>query len=1136
MTSDQRKKLSEIKQFKQLIAYLRDEMGWPINSESAFDELTYEYTTTELGIDDKSAAQIQEIKRLRPLSAKQPWGVFFVKFEPKKLPVVALRRILGQVALKRRASANPADRTMWAQEDLLFISNYGEGDDRQITLAHFSVPTGGHTLPSLKVLGWDSKDTVLHLEAVARELTEQLSWPADESDVDAWRAKWRAAFTVGHQEVITTSKALSIRLAQLARDIRDRIETALKIETDDGPLTRLMKAFRESLIHDLTPADFADMYAQTIAYGLLSSRIADPKKNSVDDLASHMQLSPFLKELMETFLQVGGRNKHTGIDFDELGVGEVVELLDSANMEAVIADFGDKNSAEDPVIHFYELFLKEYDEKIRKSRGVFYTPRPIVSYIVRTADNLLRSEFGLHDGLADTTTWGEMAKRHAGLKIPNGINPTQEFVQILDPATGTGTFLVECIDLIHKSLTSRWNAEGKSDEQISKLWNEYVPNHLLGRLQGYELLMAPYAIAHLKLRLKLYETGYKFGSKERARVYLTNALEPAEDFSGQFAFSLPALARESSAVNTAKATSHFTVVIGNPPYAGHSLNNDVAWIVDKVYDYKRGYPGLQKRGQAKWLQDDYVKFLRLAEWHISQSDYGLVGFITNNSWLDNPTFKGMRQQLLDCFDQISILDLHGSANKKERALDGGVDKNVFDIKQGVAISMLRRTPVDKPIDRGSINRSDLFGTKAAKYSTLSSSSHTAIESVQCWPRPPDFTFVNSDKNVQDEYDQFYSIPELFSENGDAAPGVVTTHDAFAISFSKAEQVSKVQKLLQTKNEAEARRQFVLCSQAQWSYNHAIRELRSNSWENEITPVLYRPFDIRYTVYNRHVAVHRRERVSGHLLDGSNIALLAARQSTPQGVIQAFVSNFITEAHAVTSATSITSVFPLWLNPEGYETERRANLSPILIDQLSKSIACKWVIPALTEKLDGHGNLTSTFGPQDVFNYTYAVLFSDAYRKRYAEFLRNDFARIPMSPSLPIFRELAEIGSELVNMHSMRKAVGGSNTKRFIIGNVREVEKISWAKNIIWLDKSCTIGFNGVNEDVWNYYIGGYQVCKKWLDDRRKAGIKLSDEDIELYQQIVLVVGETIRLAKVIDRTIIKHGGWPEAFSVKSVMA
>ena len=316
------------------------------------------------------------------------------------------------------------------------------------------------------------------------------------------------------------------------------------------------------------------MYAQTIAYGLLSARITDPARRTADELAAHMQTNPFLKELMETFLHVGGRRGKAGepgIDFDELGVSEVVELLDDPNtkIEAVVRDFGDRNPQEDPVIHFYEHFLAAYDKKQKVGRGVFYTPRPVVSYIVRSVDELLRTEFGLTDGLADTTTWGEMAKRHNELKIPESTLPEQAFVQILDPATGTGTFLVEVIDLIHKTMVEKWTAQGHGEKKIQALWNGYVPNHLLPRLHGYELLMAPYAIAHLKIGLKLYETGYRFESDERARVYLTNALEPAGDEQLMLDL-LPALAHEAKAVNEIKRKRRFTVVIGNPPYLGEA--------------------------------------------------------------------------------------------------------------------------------------------------------------------------------------------------------------------------------------------------------------------------------------------------------------------------------------------------------------------------------------------------------------------------------------------------------------------------------------------------------------------------------------------------------------------------------------
>src|SRR3990172_382478 len=331
MSTDHHATLAKIKRFDQLIAYLRDEMGWPIARDSFedVDELFYDFTADELGIDRKNAAKIEEIKRLRPLSANQPWGIFFVKFEPKRLPIVALRRILSQVVLKKRATARAAERTAWAAEDLLFVSNYGEGDERRISLAHFSQTEARPDLPPLKVLGWDNLDTPLHLDDVAGKLTTQLAWPEDEADAEAWRRNWRSAFTLGPRQVITTSRDLSIRLAELARAIRDRIKTALAIETERGPLTKLMKAFQEALVHDLDAGGFADMYAQTIAYGLLSARIADPHAKTADDFAAHMRTNPFLKELMQTFLHVGGRHGKAGgpgIDFDELGVREVVEL------------------------------------------------------------------------------------------------------------------------------------------------------------------------------------------------------------------------------------------------------------------------------------------------------------------------------------------------------------------------------------------------------------------------------------------------------------------------------------------------------------------------------------------------------------------------------------------------------------------------------------------------------------------------------------------------------------------------------------------------------------------------------------------------------------------------------------------
>ena len=714
MPTDHRERLARIRRFDQLVAYLRDELGWPIDADD-FEELTFEYTPEELGIDTKNAAKIQAIKRLRPLVPGQPWGIFFVEFEPKRLPVVALRCILGRVAVKRRASDNDSERQAWASDDLLFVSNYGEGDERRIAFSHFSKPPEGRALPTLKVISWDSRDTPLHLDAVARDLTDHLSWPDDLGDLDAWRERWRAAFTLRHREVITTSKRLSERLADLARTIRDRIVTGLTIENESGQLTKLMKAFRTTLVHDLDEARFADMYAETIAYGLLSARITDPTRRTADDFAAHMKTNPFLRELMETFLHVGGRRGKSGgpgIDFDELGVAEVEELLDQANMEAVIRDFGDRNPQEDPVIHFYEHFLAAYDKKRKVRRGVFYTPRPVVSYIVRSVDELLRSGFGLADGLADTTTWGEMAKRHEDLKIPEGTPHERAFVQILDPATGTGTFLVEVIDLIHKTMVEKWKVQGRGEKEIETLWNAYVSKYLLPRLHGYELLMAPYAIAHLKIGLKLFETGYRFESNERARVYLTNALETPGDEEPTLDF-LPALAHEAQAVSEIKRRQRFTVVIGNPPYSVSSWNNG-AWIVELTEGYKRNVRS--EESQIQSLSNDYIKFIRMGQWCVDSTDMGLLGLITGHGYLHGTQPRDLRRSLSRSFSRLFFLDLHGSVRRSRD--EATIDEPVFEIMTGVAICLALRSRTTCNGLLGQSSQRSLTGALANKLDVL----------------------------------------------------------------------------------------------------------------------------------------------------------------------------------------------------------------------------------------------------------------------------------------------------------------------------------------------------------------------------------------------------------------------------------
>ena len=1124
-----REDIAEVHTFPELVRYLRDQLDWPI-SASDFEDLVFDYSADDLGIDPRNAAKIVEIKRLRPLSTRQPWGIFFVKFEPKRLPVVALRRILSGVALKKRASANSSDHVAWAVSDLLFISNYGEGDSRQISFAHFSQDPTAQSLPTLKVLGWDNLDTPLHLDAVAAKLTSSLVWPTDDTDLAAWRSTWESAFTLRHREVVTTSREMAIRLARLARAIRDRITTALTIETSSGPLTQLMGAVRASLVHDLDGDGFADVYAQTIAYGLLSARIADPEAVTAGDLAGHMRTNPLLRDLMQTFLRVGGNQRSIGgpgIDFDELGVAEVVDLLNKKNMEAVLRDFGDRNPEEDPVIHFYELFLKEYDERQRTQRGVFYTPRQVVSYIVRSIDSLLRTEFSLGDGLADISTWAEVSARNDGLLTPVGLDPELAFVQILDPATGTGTFLVEVIALIHRTMVDKWRKQGHSEGEIVDFWNEYVPLHLLPRLHGYELLMAPYAIAHLKVGLKLHETGYRFDSDQRARIYLTNSLEPAEDYSDRFDFAIPALAHEARAVNEVKRDGRFTVVVGNPPYAGVSSNMSEG--AQRMVDAYRTVDGAALNERKLWLQDDYVKFIRKAQTIIDGSRVGIVGYITNHGYLDNPTFRGMRQSLMGTFHRLRLLDLHGNANKRERPPDGMVDKNVFDIRQGVAILLATRLGSNVEI-----KHADLWGSRESKYEWFEAHDVGNTSFAPITPGSPFYFFEPENGDHREEYEAGFKLTEAMPLFG---LGFQTSRDHLVVAFNQRELEERIDRFLAPHlSDAEVRDEFfhgkVVADYAagdtrQWSLSEARLSLREDqTWPKAIRFCLYRPFDRRVILYDKRMVDWPRPEVLGHLLE-PNLCLIANRQSKEDFAVLCSIDIPERKIAAVYDASS---TFPLYLYPDAdtleLEEQRVPNLSPAFLRAIATSLGVQQGRPS---------GMPAGVTPEDILFYVYSVFHSPGYRNRYAEFVKVDFPRLPLPTSLAVLRDLADIGDDLVALHLMKSRVLDRPITTYEGPTNPEVGRFAWSSGTLWLDAAVTKqgelaqsgAFHGLPQDVWDFHIGGYRVCEKWLKDRK--GRVLSKEDISHYQRIVVAIFETIRLMNEVDQAIDKHGGWPNAF-------
>ena len=1127
--------------FPALVGYLRDELDWPIEVEQA-DEITFEYDPAELGIDPKHAVRIESIKQVRPLVDNQPWGIFFIEFETKRLPVVVLRRVLRALVPKSR-SRDP-DRPVWRMSDLLFISAQGEAGQRSISFAHFHQRQG--RLPELRTFSWDSHES--HFFYLQNLNLEALRWPAPEVEAQAtaWREQWGQAFTVEHRYVIQTSQMLAREMARQARTVRELVEEIYDLEAVGGPLHRLYDSFKEVLLHDLTPVAFADMVAQTVAYGLFSAATQSDELTTIQQMVEMMpNTNPFLKNLLSELTTEGA------VDLEELGVGQLVELLWQTDFDAILQDFGRQSGGgrQDPVVHFYELFLREYDPHQKVKRGVFYTPDPVVSYIVRSVDYLLKTEFGLEDGLADTSVDPETG---------------EPVVQILDPAAGTGTFLAHAIDQIEATVKVKRDVD----------WNSYVAEHLLPRLNGFELMMAPYAVAHMKLGLKLKQTGYDFGSGERLRVYLTNTLEEPVEMHERLALT-GFLSKESSAAARVKRQAPITVVIGNPPYAGHSANES-EWIAGLL----RGMDGQGQRVESyfevdghglnernpKWLNDDYVKFIRFGQWRIDQTGAGILAFITNNGYLDYPTFRGMRQSLMTNFDTVFVLDLHGSLKKREMTPSGDPDENVFDIQPGVAILLAVKRPARTFNVPGTsrILHADLWGSRERKYRQLEKMSIQATKWDPLDPRPPFYLFVPQDADLQTEFYEGYKVTEVFPRN---SVGIVTARDRLTIRWSSQEVWDAVQDLAGLSIE-QARERYSLGQDVQdWKVSLAQDDIRSSGpTRGKVVPVSYRPFDTRFTYYtgrSRGFICRPRSEVMLHMLQPANVALIVGRSGAVTGDVEwnvLGVSCQIADLNYYRRGGG--QLHPLYVYPkvEAWqgrqkqfhdfspwspdEHQRTPNLDPMFVQDLETHLDMQF-------SAEGRGELSETFGPADVFHYAYAVFHSPAYRVRYADFLRRDFPHLPLTSDLKLFRLLCARGADLVALHLLEyDYLAASWSQQGQVSPLRcpitsFVERTSgttmgafsksrcYEDGRVYLDTASpkmSSYFDGVPEEAWNFHIGGYQVLHKWLYDRRgtkgQPGRTLTEQDIAHYQRIVVALKETIRLMGEIDEVIEEHGGWP----------
>lgn len=944
-------------------------------------------------------------------------------------------------------------------------------------------------------------------------------------------------FFVVSKSAIEKPKQLAEELAWRAQHLKalavEELEKESAAGNNNGPLKKLFDTFNAALA-TLTVEKFADAYAQTITYGMLAARWISSddeskplftRKNLKDLLP---ETSAFLKDLFDKLVNSNFDKNLTWL------LDDITSLLARTSVAQVFQD-----EKRDPSIHFYEDFLDAYDPQVRKDQGVYYTPDEVVSYIVRTAHASLQSDFGLPLGLADTTTWAAFAKAKK-LAVPDGVDPKAAFVQVLDPALGTGTFLLRVIEVIHETMEAEFKKQGLDDEAARKAWVSYVRKDLLPRINGFELMMAPYIVSHLRLGLALQETGFTFMKNDRLRVFLTNTLEP---HTGRQLEMLGAnVADESRQAEETKVRAPITVLVGNPPYAAVSQNNG-EWIVGLLKGVSPSGRATgsyyeidgQPLGEKKlWLNDDYVKFIRMAQWRIECSGVGVVGMVTNNGYLSNPTFRGMRQQLMRTFPRIEVIDLNGSTKNRRRVPPGVTDENVFQIQQGVAIAIMVRsaTPFSPPV----VTHRDVWGLRKEKQALLESGVGGLAPLA---PSSPYYFFFPWQAGGSADFDAFIKITDLMATS---TTGFITARDGLVVDFDAESLLDRIKEFRDTANSDAAVRSRFFGGRSEgkyaqgdtrgWKLSDARKKVAADpQWRTHAEPCLYRPFDTRQVYYAPWMVDWPREDVFVHLRPAAkNRSLMVCRQAKSSSYwSHVLVANQIIDSTAVSNRSSeVGYAFPLYLSPEADGARRVPNFAESAVKRFEETLGMrsKWA------------SRKGTSWSELLFDYIIAILHSPEYRKRYLDMLQVDFPKIPVPATLAAFQALSELGGQLSSAYLL-EASAPANLAKFI-GTERQVAKVGEAGKTLRLASpgalhgrlyiNASSYFDAVPVASWELTTGAYQVCHKWLDDRRKNERTLSDEDVATFRAVVAACGRIIELSNEIDSSVERAGGWSSVFA------
>ena len=890
-----------------------------------------------------------------------------------------------------------------------------------------------------------------------------------------------ADFGAYQGQTITVADDLAKRMADKARLLAQVIAEALDADEKNGDrngesyeLQGQLKAFRELLDADIKPSRFAGIYAQTIAYGMFVARLHDPtpltftRHEAVNLIPGS---NPFLKKF---FGYIADYDLDARIRWL---VDDLADIFRATDVGALMKDFGRSTQRTDPFIHFYETFLGKYDSRLRKGRGVYYTPAPAVNFIVRAVDEILKKEFNLPGGLADT------AKTTVTV---DGKKKTMHKVQILDPGTGTGTFLAEVVKFIYANFA-----------HLKGAWHGYVTDDLLPRLNGFEILMAPYAMAHVKLEMMLKETGFDLGG-QRLRIFLTNSLEnrEAETKMRDIPFA-NWLVQEARGADEVKRDAPVMVVMGNPPYAVSSSNRG-KWIQDLIADYKEGLNEKKLN-----LDDDYIKFIRYGEYLVDKAGEGVLAYISNNSFIDGITHRRMRERLLETFDRIYVLNLHGDSRKKERAPDGSPDQNVFDIMQGVSINIFVKSNKKKKSALGEVLHCDVFGARQSKYEFLWSRELNAVDFQKLETTSPYFFFAPKDFSVLTEYDNGFAVDELF---GNYNSGVSTDRDSLFIGDNKTALSKNIMELLSGNMDGDFVSEYRIRDSSGYKLTRVIQGKKYNP--DHTVGITYRPFDSQWIYYDKNIISRPAYKTMRHMLAGGNLGFMTSRSYSTDTIFdRVFVTRHIADKHA---ASDQTYFFPLYLYPDEKQSRldgqlsRKPNLNADIVQQIAGNIDLRFT----PEKTAAR----NAFAPLDMLDYIYAVLHGPTYRKKFREFLKIDFPRVPFPRDRKQFRALAKLGAELRALHLMESAKLNVPAIPYQQPGDNIVTTVRFDAGKVYINK--TQHFAEVPQTAWEFYIGGYQPAQKYLKDRRDRA--LTWDEIAHYQKIIVALVETAKVMKQID--------------------